>query len=135
MKIQIMGWKVCLRCIGKTLLGGVNQSYVFHSFGVNKLLKTKSLLTLPSNVLPFYLEQTFPPIISIFTEDESDGIEARLSSYIFSTLHITKLDFLTLQDLLYYSNILYQSNFKLDVLYRQGLDPPRCLKKAIWIGD
>ena len=55
-QIQIMGWKVCLRCIGKTLLGGVNQSYVFHSFGVNKLLKTKSLLTLPSNVLPYYLK-------------------------------------------------------------------------------
>ena len=124
MKIQITSSKVCLRGKVKILPGFVN-----------KLLKTKSLLTLPSNVLPFYLEQTFPPIISIFTEDESDGIEARLSSYIFSTLHITKLDFLTLQDLLYYSNILYQSNFKLDVLYRQGLDPPRCLKKAIWIGD
>jgi hypothetical protein len=33
-KSQIMGWKVCLRCKGETLLG------VF-----NKLLKTKSLLT------------------------------------------------------------------------------------------
>ena len=42
-KIQIMGGKVCLRCRGKTLLG------VF-----NKLLKTKSLLTSPSNVLPCY---------------------------------------------------------------------------------
>jgi hypothetical protein len=30
-KIQIMGWKVCLRCKGKTLLGIVN-----------KLLKTPS---------------------------------------------------------------------------------------------
>ena len=37
-KIQIMGGKVCLRCKGKTLLGVVN-----------KLLKTKSLLTSPSN--------------------------------------------------------------------------------------
>ena len=44
-KIQIMGWKVCLRCKGKTLLGIVN-----------KLLKTKSLLTSPSNVLPYYLK-------------------------------------------------------------------------------
>ena len=40
-KSQIMGWKVCLRCKGETLLG------VF-----NKLLKTKSLLTSPSNVCP-----------------------------------------------------------------------------------
>ena len=39
--IQIMGGKVCLRCKGKTLLGIIN-----------KLLKTKSLLTSPSNVLP-----------------------------------------------------------------------------------
>ena len=37
-KIQIMSGKVCLRCEGKT-----------------KLLKTKSLLTLLSNVLPSYL--------------------------------------------------------------------------------
>ena len=41
-KIQIMGGKVCLRCKGKTLLGVVN-----------KLLKTKSLLTSPINVLPY----------------------------------------------------------------------------------
>jgi len=39
-KIQIIAGKVCLRCKGKTLLGVVN-----------KLLKTKSLLTSPSNVL------------------------------------------------------------------------------------
>ena len=44
-KIQIMGGKVCLRCKGKTLL-----------IVVNKLLKTKSLLTSPSNVLPYYLK-------------------------------------------------------------------------------
>ena len=44
MKIQIMDRKVCLRCKGKTLLGVVN-----------KLLKTKHLLTSPSNVLPYYL--------------------------------------------------------------------------------
>ena len=41
-KIQIMGGKVCLKCIGKTLLGVVN-----------KLMKTKSLLTSPSNVFPY----------------------------------------------------------------------------------
>ena len=51
-KSHIMGGKVCLRCKGKTLLGVVN-----------KLLKTKSLLTSPSNVLPYYLKETFLPII------------------------------------------------------------------------
>ena len=40
-KIQIMGRKVSLRCKGKTLLG---------------VVKTKSLLTSPSNVLPYYLK-------------------------------------------------------------------------------
>ena len=44
-KIQIMGGKVCLMCKAKKLLGIVN-----------KLLKTKSLLTSPSNVLPYYLK-------------------------------------------------------------------------------
>ena len=38
-KIQIMGGKVCLRCKGRKLLGIIN-----------KFLKTKSLLTSPSNV-------------------------------------------------------------------------------------
>ena len=42
-KIQIMGGKVCLGCKGKTLLGVVNKHFVF-----------KSLLTSPSNVLPYY---------------------------------------------------------------------------------
>ena len=50
-KIQIMGAKVCLRYKGKTLLGIVNI-----------LLKTKSLFTSPSNVLPLHLKQTFPPL-------------------------------------------------------------------------
>ena len=53
---------------------------------VNKLLKTKSLLTMPSNVLPLHLKQTFPPIIWIFTVGEGDGIESRLPLKIFSTL-------------------------------------------------
>ena len=42
-KIQIMCGKVCLRCKGKTLLGVVN-----------KHLKSKSLSTSPSYVLPYY---------------------------------------------------------------------------------
>ena len=44
-KIQIMGGKVCLRCKGKTLLGVVKE-----------LLKTNSMSTSPSNVLPYYLK-------------------------------------------------------------------------------
>ena len=44
-KIKSMGRTNCLRCKGKTLLGIVN-----------KLLKTKNLLTSPSNVLPYYLK-------------------------------------------------------------------------------
>ena len=55
---------------------------------VNKLLKTKFLLTSTSNVLPLHLKQTFPPIVWIFTEDQGDGLESRLSFKIFSTLAI-----------------------------------------------
>ena len=51
-KIQIIGRKVYLSCKGKTLLGVVNKLFVF-----------KSLLTMPSNVLPLHLKQTFPLII------------------------------------------------------------------------
>ena len=68
-KIQIMGRKVCLRCKGKMLLGVIN-----------KHLKTKSLFTFSSNVLPLYLNQTFLSVIWIFTEGEGDGIKSRLSS-------------------------------------------------------
>ena len=53
---------------------------------VNKFFVFKSLLTMPSNVLPLRLKQTFPLIILIFTEGEGDGIESRLSFKIFSTL-------------------------------------------------
>ena len=65
-KIQILVEKVFLRCKCKTLLGIVN-----------KLLKTKSLLTSPSNVLPYHL-----------SEGEGDGMESRLSSLTFSTLQL-----------------------------------------------
>ena len=50
-KIQIMDGKVCLRHKGKILLGVVN-----------KRLKIKSLLTMPSNFWPLHLKQTFLPI-------------------------------------------------------------------------
>ena len=55
---------------------------------VNKLFVFKSLLTMPSNVLPLHLKQTFPPMIWIFTEGEGDGIKSRLPFKIFSTLKI-----------------------------------------------
>ena len=50
LKIQIMSGKVCLKCEGRTLLGVVN-----------KLFKIRSLLTIPCNVLPLHLKQTFRP--------------------------------------------------------------------------
>ena len=53
---------------------------------VNKLFVFKILLTMPSNVLPLHLKQTFPPIVWIFTEGECNGIEFRLPFKIFSTL-------------------------------------------------
>ena len=56
---------------------------------LNKLFVFESLLTMPSNVLPSHLKQTFPPIIWIFTEGEGDGIESRLLFKIFSTLTAT----------------------------------------------
>ena len=49
----------------------------------NKLLNSKSLLTMPRNVLPLRLMQTFP---ELFTEVEDDEIESRLPFKIFFTL-------------------------------------------------
>ena len=51
-----------------------------------KFLNTKSLLTMPSSVLPLHFKQTFPTIIWIFTEGEGDEIESSLLFKIFSTL-------------------------------------------------
>ena len=45
------------------------------------------LLTMPSNVLPSHLKQTFPPII--FTE--GDGIESSLPFKVFSTLPVVQM--------------------------------------------
>ena len=58
----------------------------------NEVHVFKSLLTIPSNVWPLQLKQTFPPIIWIFIEGEGDGIESRLYFKIFSTLRIYLLD-------------------------------------------
>ena len=41
---------------------------------------------MPSNALPLHLEQTFSPLIWIFTECEGDEIESRQPFKIFSTL-------------------------------------------------
>ena len=53
---------------------------------VDKLFVFNTLLTIPSNVLPVHLKQTFPPISWTFTEGEGDGIESRLPLKIFSTI-------------------------------------------------
>ena len=53
---------------------------------VIKLLNTKSLLTMPSKILPLCLKQTFPPIIWVSTESEGDEIKSRLPFTIFLTL-------------------------------------------------
>ena len=97
-KIQIMGGKVCLRCKGKTLLGVVN-----------KLLKTKSLFTKPSNVLPLHLKQTFPFIIWVFVEVEGDVSKSRIPFKIFPTLWIN-----TCIENTWYSHvqIFYYKSFK-----------------------
>ena len=50
------------------MLSDVNKNFIF-----------KSLLTMPSNVMPLQHMQTFPSIIWIFTEDEGDGIKSSLS--------------------------------------------------------
>ena len=55
-KIQIIG--------GKNFAGWCQQTFCF-----------QNILTMPKNVLPLYLKQTFPPIIWIFTEVEGDGID------------------------------------------------------------
>ena len=64
-----------LKCKCKTLLGDVNNFFVF-----------KSLLTTPSNanILPLHFEETFPPIIWIFSE--GDEVKFNLPFKIFLTL-------------------------------------------------
>ena len=55
---------------------------------VNKLFVFKSLLTIPSIVLPLHLKQTFPPIFWIFTEGEGDGIFLNLFYFKFLIIRI-----------------------------------------------
>ena len=44
----------------------------------NKLFVFKTLWTMTSNIFAIHLNQTFLPIILIFTEGEGDGIKSRL---------------------------------------------------------
>ena len=83
---------------------------------VNKLFVFKSLLTVPSNVLPLNLKQTLLPIIWIYTE--GDGIKSRLPLKSFllyglylimhycAYLFLTTVIFKTFRDL--------DSNFKIN---------------------
>ena len=45
---------------------------------VNKLFVFKSLLTMPSIILPLHLKQHFLPMIRIFNDGEGDAIKSRL---------------------------------------------------------
>ena len=67
--IQIIGGKVYLSYIIRQNIAGWCQKTFFFF---------KILLTMPSNVLPLHLNQTFPPIIWIFTAGEGDGVQSRL---------------------------------------------------------
>ena len=71
-KIQIMSGKVYLRCRGKILLAMLGA--------VNKILKTKSLLSSPSNVLPYCLKMTWvsknKTFHCLFTKISTDGVMA-----------------------------------------------------------
>ena len=51
---------------------------------VNKLFVFKSLLTMPSNVLPLHLKQTFPPIIS--TEVVGSNLGYLLKKFYFISI-------------------------------------------------
>ena len=77
-KIQIMGRKVCFRCKGKTLLGVVN-----------KLLKTKSLLTTTSNVLPLYLSR---PQFEFSSKVMGSNAGYLLKSFYFNLVEFFRLE-------------------------------------------
>ena len=74
-KIQIMGRKVCLRCKGKTMHGVVN-----------KLLNTKSLLTITQQCFALLPQGNFSANNLIFYECEGDGIGSDPSSLLKSFL-------------------------------------------------
>ena len=69
----MIGGKVIIELIRQIIAGWCLQTFYFQKFVDNAQL-------------PYYLKQTFPPIIGIFTEGESDGIKSRLPFKIFFTL-------------------------------------------------
>ena len=56
----------------------------------NKLFVFKTLWTMTSNIFAIHLNQTFLPIIWIFTEGEGDGIKPRILFKIFSAIKNSK---------------------------------------------
>ena len=70
-----------LEGIKQNIAGSTNLLY-------SKICWLKSFLTMPNNVLPLHLKQTFPHIIWIFTE--GDGIKSRLPFKQFPTLSVKK---------------------------------------------
>ena len=79
-----------------------------------KTFCTKNLLTIPSNVLPLHLKQTFHLIIWIFTDNEGDGTKFRLSSKIFFTLP-SELWGLQLEQRLRTKNFQLQTLFQIQI--------------------
>ena len=90
---------------------------------------------MPSNVLPLHLKQTFPPIIWIFTEGESDGIEFRLPFKIFSTLHFSQIFPMHFGSK--YKDLLTRSYFFKSVCVLSGfsLNPFRFMPVKTRLGD
>ena len=80
-----LGWAALAKCRQLNFLFNALK-FLATSTDVNKLFVSKSLLSIPSNVLPFHLKETVLPIIWIWTEGEFDGTESRLPFKIFSTL-------------------------------------------------
>ena len=75
---------------------------------VNKLFVFKSLLTMPSNVLPLHRKQTFSAKFWIFTEGEGDGIECRLSSINLFYFNIPKsIQHIQPRNIIFFSFSLY----------------------------
>ena len=94
---------------------------------VNKLFVFKSLLTIPNNVLPLHLKQTFPPIVWTFTESEGDGIETMLPFKKNSALTVLKI----------YLWQIYTFNFQEFLLYLEivSISVPLCSLNGCYSPD
>ena len=64
---------------------------------MSTLLKTKSLLTSPRNVLPLHPKQTFPPIILIFVQVKVMELNPGYLFKIFPTFHGTHMEVLAVK--------------------------------------